>query len=80
MNIFLVISVSCAYLCVVRHAMATVRNFKETKTTNMTIQANASQKQKSCKANTHKPTHNYSTFVFALTHKDRSTFNFHLYL
>ncbi len=57
--------------------MATVRNFKETKTTNMTIQANASQKQKSCKANAQEPTHNCSTFVFVLTHRQ---LQLHLYI
>lgn len=45
----------------------------ETKTTNMTIQANASQKQKSCKANTQNPTHDCSTFVFAPTHYNQSS-------
>jgi len=47
-----------------QHALATVRNFNETKTTNMTAQANASQKQKSCK----------------LTHKSRHTIVAHLLL
>ena len=36
----------------------------------MKVQTHASQKQKSCKANTQKPTHNCSTFVFAPTHHD----------
>jgi len=47
--------------------MATVHNFKGDQTTDMTIQAHASQKQKSCKA-THKPTHN-AAHLFALQHQ-----------
>ena len=51
--------------------MATIRKFKKTKTTNMTIQNHASQKQKSCKAYTQNPTYDCSKFVFAPTHSDR---------
>ena len=54
-------------LPVMRHAMATVHNFNEDQNNQHDNTADASQKQKSCKANTQKPTHICSTFVFAPT-------------
>jgi len=53
-----------AYIKELAACFGAVRNFNETKTTNMTAQANASQKQKSCK----------------LTHKSRHTIVAHLLL
>ena len=55
---------------------ATVPKLTTTKTTNVKIlQAHASQKQKSCKANTQKPTRICSTFVFAPTHSNTLIFD-----
>jgi hypothetical protein len=53
----------CVNQCVVRHAMATVRNFKVTKTTNMTIQPTLRKNKRAAKP-THISRHTFAAHLF----------------